>query len=555
MSGRVTVQCRFAGGDGTAGRSGEVEWTNLRVKERELGLGTLRPLLAKAMNSSADALNYMQFQDGDGDWITVCKDADILDGVDELGGSRLRLQILWRGARDAFTKQLDPVGAGVSAAVAPLIGGGPLGGGSEEQRRHGASAAVASGGGGRHAELGRALADAIERRDLGGATRACGRALDAGMTLDGGVYNAMLSLAVDRESLDGAVEAFRLLKRGGGAPDAVAYNALMTVATDCGDLKLAVRTLQRALKHHCLLDAPLVEAVHRACAEQALQVKGRLWQAAQQRLAEQGHFSTLKSYEAASQLAAQAREGRSQRLWAERGKLEPKSGPTDGARPGQGATPVAVAAEAATAGMDPADVAAKKRRYQEIFERIVRGEATDAENSEAEAIAEELGPALETMDDPETTAAQTPEPEAAEVKAGGPSPAAPPPPGARGPPAAPPPPGSRGPPAAPNVSAARKAELASLPQFKLKAAAKAAGVPPLPIGVPARTKDETVALILEHEQITHGGIADARAHLHHVSNDSDGSPPAPAPAPAPAQQAPATVPQVAAVQSPFAWPA
>jgi hypothetical protein len=64
-----------------------------------------------------------------------------------------------------------------------------------------------------------------------------------------------------------------------------------------------------------------------------------------------------------------------------------------------------------------------------------------------------------------------------------------------------------------------------------------------------------VALILEHEQITHGGIADARAHLHHVSNDSDGSPPAPAPAPAPAQQAPATVPQVAAVQSPFAWPA
>jgi hypothetical protein len=50
-----------------------------------------------------------------------------------------------------------------------------------------------------------------------------------------------------------------------------------------------------------------------------------------------------------------------------------------------------------------------------------------------------------------------------------------------------------------NSSSARKTELEKLPAFKLKAAAQAAGVQPLPIGVPARTKEETIALILELE--------------------------------------------------------
>ena len=54
-------------------------------------------------------------------------------------------------------------------------------------------------------------------------------------------------------------------------------------------------------------------------------------------------------------------------------------------------------------------------------------------------------------------------------------------------------------------SSARKAELEKLPAFKLKAAAKEAGVPPLAIGVPVRTKEETIALILELEAGAGGG--------------------------------------------------
>jgi hypothetical protein len=38
-----------------------------------------------------------------------------------------------------------------------------------------------------------------------------------------------------------------------------------------------------------------------------------------------------------------------------------------------------------------------------------------------------------------------------------------------------------------------------MPAFKLKQAAKAAGVPPQPIGTPALSKDETIAKILELE--------------------------------------------------------
>ena len=63
----------------------------------------------------------------------------------------------------------------------------------------------------------------------------------------------------------------------------------------------------------------------------------------------------------------------------------------------------------------------------------------------------------------------------------------------------PPPPG---PPAAPAALAApvdRKAELEAMPAFKLKGAAKAAGVPAVAIGMPARSKDDTVAAILEAE--------------------------------------------------------
>ena len=45
----------------------------------------------------------------------------------------------------------------------------------------------------------------------------------------------------------------------------------------------------------------------------------------------------------------------------------------------------------------------------------------------------------------------------------------------------------------------RRAVLAAMPAFKLKQAAKAAGVQPVAIGSPARSKEETIALILELE--------------------------------------------------------
>jgi hypothetical protein len=98
MAARVTVKARFVG-------SADGSWTNLRVSEAELALPALRRLLAAALQCSPAALAYLQYQDGDGDWLTVCNDADILDGVDELGGSLLHLQVLWRGARDAFQQQ------------------------------------------------------------------------------------------------------------------------------------------------------------------------------------------------------------------------------------------------------------------------------------------------------------------------------------------------------------------------------------------------------------------------------------------------------------------
>jgi hypothetical protein len=59
-----------------------------------------------------------------------------------------------------------------------------------------------------------------------------------------------------------------------------------------------------------------------------------------------------------------------------------------------------------------------------------------------------------------------------------------------------------------NCIAARKALLESMPTFRLKAAAKEAGVPPLPIGQPARTKDETIAIILDLEKANGSGVDD-----------------------------------------------
>jgi hypothetical protein len=84
-----------------------------------------------------------------------------------------------------------------------------------------------------------------------------------------------------------------------------------------------------------------------------------------------------------------------------------------------------------------------------------------------------------------------------EAGAGGSSapPAPPALPGAASAPGRAPPPPCKG----QSGSGERESELQKMPQFKLKAAATVAGVPPLAIGVPPRTKDETIALILTLE--------------------------------------------------------
>ena len=126
--------------------------------------------------------------------------------------------------------------------------------------------------------------------------------------------------------------------------------------------------------------------------------------------------------------------------------------------------------------------------------------------------------------------------------------------GAGAAPGAPQPPGNV-PPAPPQGSApnnaARKAELEALPAFKLKAAAKEAGVQPLPIGQPARTKDETIALILELEGSAGGPPAPPAPPP--PSGAGPPAPPAPPPPPGagpPAPPAPPPPPGQAARQSP-----
>ena len=56
-------------------------------------MASLRPLLAKALQVSAGVLNYMQYEDADGDWYTVVNDNDIREGLERFHGSELRLQV------------------------------------------------------------------------------------------------------------------------------------------------------------------------------------------------------------------------------------------------------------------------------------------------------------------------------------------------------------------------------------------------------------------------------------------------------------------------------
>ena len=59
--------------------------------------------------------------------------------------------------------------------------------------------------------------------------------------------------------------------------------------------------------------------------------------------------------------------------------------------------------------------------------------------------------------------------------------------------------------AVPSAEERRRAALAAMPAFKLKQAAKAAGVKPVAIGSPARSQEQTIELILELEAATASG--------------------------------------------------
>ena len=208
-----------------------------------------------------------------------------------------------------------------------------------------------------------------------------------------------------------------------------------------------------------------------------------------------------------------------------------------------------------------ADPTVKTARYHELIQLIMAGTASDAESDEAEKLADELGDALNNEKEDNLQAIPT-----------GRVPPAPSLPGApRGASALPdakapsasslpggPPQASGGAPRDPSAplplgvsggdgTSTRKAELEQLPGFKLKAAAQAAGVPALPIGVPARTNDQTIELILQLEGACPSGGASvpkgAPAAPPSGGRGPTGPPPPPPPPPGvPAPPAPPAPP-------------
>lgn len=77
----------------------------------DLRLVKLRLLLAKALQVSVGALNYMQYKDSDGDWYTVVNDNDIQDGLTCFHGAELHLTVLRRGMADAVRTSVVDKGA------------------------------------------------------------------------------------------------------------------------------------------------------------------------------------------------------------------------------------------------------------------------------------------------------------------------------------------------------------------------------------------------------------------------------------------------------------
>jgi pentatricopeptide repeat protein len=343
MSGRLTVKVRFHGGDGSSSTRG---WTAFRCRENELGLTKLRTLIAGAMNVSASAINYLQFQDSDGDWCTVCKDADIIEAAQEPGG--LRLQVLWRGARDA----IKPMQQTSPPKGAPLsIAGGSSGLLRKEQDEDTVMLTL---------KLARGdLEKVVAMGDLTGAIALCGRMVHAGLKPKISTFNAMLERAADRESMDDAVQIFKLLQTSGLQPDAQAYSFLMTVAIDTGDLKLAVMTLKQALKHHAEIDPAVIAECRRACRAKGLEMKDSLW--------------------------IKAQPDQEVQIIAERQRQDPFKSVARGTVLGFGHQTL-VPSKTSSASAGSGDVKAAKQRYLELVPLIMAGTASAKEEAEAEKI-------------------------------------------------------------------------------------------------------------------------------------------------------------------------
>jgi hypothetical protein len=65
---RIKLKCRWGhGGD----------WLNMKVDADDLNLAAIKQRIAAAMQVSTLALNYMQYQDAEGDWYTLMNDEDI----------------------------------------------------------------------------------------------------------------------------------------------------------------------------------------------------------------------------------------------------------------------------------------------------------------------------------------------------------------------------------------------------------------------------------------------------------------------------------------------
>ena len=355
----MTVKVRLGGG----AEVGPGSWTNLRVAEAELALPSLRRLLATALQCSPASLPYLQYEDADGDWLTVCNDADILDGVDELGGSLLHLQVLWRGARDAFqpgTQQPPP--------RQPALGDRSAGTG---ERPRTASSAPASERERLSAVIDRGDIEALaDTGELAGAIKLGERAVAANLPLSVSTINRVLLACTKRNALPEAIAAFKVMKKSDLDPDRHTFDAMISLGVECGDLSLAVKALKACLKARLQLDAGTVKRLRSACDADAVEVKQAVWKAAHRQLCLQS--------------ARQHAQGEAGIAQADLDAIVSSGGGalTDASSAASTANPPT----ADGAGVGAGSTAAKRARYAALVGKIMDGTASDAEQNEAEKL-------------------------------------------------------------------------------------------------------------------------------------------------------------------------